>query len=1339
MAERRRIRLAAVPYEEEVDARDAGDAGGDTASASSPPKFRRLAYKDEGAYDYSEPSEPSRKAKFAVDSTTRKGNSKRSRRQSRKKSRSFNKTGASAERKDNNLLEELETTTWSLLNVGRKMIEKGIEEGKMQALKAAMRLRKDNDRNYRPRRSGRVNRKRRTNKRSRKLGALDLSSSEESRSINSGSSYGSTSASSHGASSYSDAEPSMSLSASSSKSSKTKRASKKSSESESSKSRLNADGSFDSLGDNSIIADDSCTFEEASPSPSEETSTDRGSSEDDEGSIRSGVSGAWAAIQKIVQTSEAGATDKLDEETTKSSRGAKMEILPEPDSSDSWIQSLQTDSDESFSTALNKELSYHRHTSSSNNSNVMEPIQHRIDEINDISSETGHPRKPTAELSDEEFLNVIRETRNEVDEKQSTTKDSSYTSFLDMIDKPIALEQAAPTSPSSTLSNADFLKAMQQENGVAEEEAGSSPAEPTLSKGIQQTNGAQDDGPSTSSPLPSADFSEAVEQEKGVEEDAEVPPATAPQLSNTDFLKAIQQENGVEEDTDVTPATVPSLSNTDFLKAMQQDNGVKEDAKVPPATAPSLSNTDFLKAMQQENGVEEGAEVPPATAPQLSSTDFLKAIQHENGVEEEAEVPPATAPSLSNIDFLKAMQQENGVEEDAEVTLTTAPSLSNTDFLKAVQQENGVEEDTEVTLATIPQLSNTDFLKATQQKNEVTDEVEATPVTISLLSNSDFIKAMQRENGVRDESETAPASKALSNSDFHKVAQEENAFVVESTETQNLQLMLSDDLSNADFLSAMKESLNATGGKFEQEPAIQLSVEACSVSDVEDDKSTELDHSNSQFLRAMQQTAVIDDGIITGDKGSSSTHATVNENFLSAVKQMGGDTSMFNCGKLETILEVESPSTSPPTSYTLTEEAVVVVMGTNDTRQDSRSSTNDHVQSEVPLVVEEQDEFSHELEQVRHTNTAEALATKPKDIGPSNELPDLKCVSSEESDTHFDPPSGTLEDNRSESEKEDIDDGDTGFMTADDILAEDDTNFFSAGGDTDSQFFSLLTENQGPDIGSNDSLDEILSDRKRVEEQANAEFQEIPSDETQEIDVDEAIMEIGTKSENPVQFDSRMEEIANRDQDTTDEEARCTVEKDGCMKETEIECRQDESSGPLAEASSQDDVEERKALIRAIQVDESLTLEEKTLLIKEIESGVPIDETLSGEVNVPAKEANGPQTGGRDAPAGAEQSRMEINKAIGKKVIQGWTLLDSSCPQCVLPLMTNSEAVEAACIFCDYSRSMNGVHGTKINNLAPPPPPPLTASKKAKKRTTRTMTAKEVVPVDPPSSLMVSE
>ena len=219
MTERRRIRLAAVPYEED----DCGTQN-----------FRRLEYKDDGSFEPTSIKKKARKRMMKANVELKATEStSRSRKQPRARAFRAKKTGAN---NNGNIMEDLETTTWSLLKYGRKLVEKSIEEGKIHALKAAMSLRKESDRSHEPKR-GRGSRSRKSAIRKRHPSL----SSDESRSIESASSDGSDSDDSYGTFSYSDGEPSMSLSFSSSKSKKRRKPLK-------SKSNLKADPSYDSLG-----------------------------------------------------------------------------------------------------------------------------------------------------------------------------------------------------------------------------------------------------------------------------------------------------------------------------------------------------------------------------------------------------------------------------------------------------------------------------------------------------------------------------------------------------------------------------------------------------------------------------------------------------------------------------------------------------------------------------------------------------------------------------------------------------------------------------------------------------------------------------------------------------------------------------------------------------------------------------------------------------------------------------------------------------------------------------------------------------------------------------------
>eukprot|EP00934_Nitzschia_sp_Nitz4_P002837 Nitzschia sp. Nitz4//scaffold139_size61406//21186//24205//NITZ4_006453-RA/size61406-snap-gene-0.10-mRNA-1//-1//CDS//3329535831//2827//frame0 len=47
-----------------------------------------------------------------------------------------------------------------------------------------------------------------------------------------------------------------------------------------------------------------------------------------------------------------------------------------------------------------------------------------------------------------------------------------------------------------------------------------------------------------------------------------------------------------------------------------------------------------------------------------------------------------------------------------------------------------------------------------------------------------------------------------------------------------------------------------------------------------------------------------------------------------------------------------------------------------------------------------------------------------------------------------------------------------------------------------------------------------------------------------------------------------------------------------------------------------------------------------------------------------------------------ETKRDMVSKEIGKRMIEGWTLLDASCPRCVMPLMMDPEGTNDVCVLC---------------------------------------------------------
>jgi uncharacterized Zn finger protein (UPF0148 family) len=60
-----------------------------------------------------------------------------------------------------------------------------------------------------------------------------------------------------------------------------------------------------------------------------------------------------------------------------------------------------------------------------------------------------------------------------------------------------------------------------------------------------------------------------------------------------------------------------------------------------------------------------------------------------------------------------------------------------------------------------------------------------------------------------------------------------------------------------------------------------------------------------------------------------------------------------------------------------------------------------------------------------------------------------------------------------------------------------------------------------------------------------------------------------------------------------------------------------------------------------------------------------------------------------------EAKRNMVSKEIGKRMIQGWTLLDMSCPNCVMPLMSDTEGHGEICVLCGLiSRIVEPDHST---------------------------------------------
>lgn len=61
-----------------------------------------------------------------------------------------------------------------------------------------------------------------------------------------------------------------------------------------------------------------------------------------------------------------------------------------------------------------------------------------------------------------------------------------------------------------------------------------------------------------------------------------------------------------------------------------------------------------------------------------------------------------------------------------------------------------------------------------------------------------------------------------------------------------------------------------------------------------------------------------------------------------------------------------------------------------------------------------------------------------------------------------------------------------------------------------------------------------------------------------------------------------------------------------------------------------------------------------------------------------------------------DTKRDMVSKEIGKRMIEGWTLLDVSCPNCVMPLMMDTEGTADICVLCGLVSTIQENDGSTI-------------------------------------------
>jgi uncharacterized Zn finger protein (UPF0148 family) len=62
--------------------------------------------------------------------------------------------------------------------------------------------------------------------------------------------------------------------------------------------------------------------------------------------------------------------------------------------------------------------------------------------------------------------------------------------------------------------------------------------------------------------------------------------------------------------------------------------------------------------------------------------------------------------------------------------------------------------------------------------------------------------------------------------------------------------------------------------------------------------------------------------------------------------------------------------------------------------------------------------------------------------------------------------------------------------------------------------------------------------------------------------------------------------------------------------------------------------------------------------------------------------------------------RNMVSKEIGKRMIQGWNLLDMSCPHCVMPLMSDSNGNGEICVLCPMLEKVTVANDARSSNVS---------------------------------------
>jgi len=132
----------------------------------------------------------------------------------------------------------------------------------------------------------------------------------------------------------------------------------------------------------------------------------------------------------------------------------------------------------------------------------------------------------------------------------------------------------------------------------------------------------------------------------------------------------------------------------------------------------------------------------------------------------------------------------------------------------------------------------------------------------------------------------------------------------------------------------------------------------------------------------------------------------------------------------------------------------------------------------------------------------------------------------------------------------------------------------------------------------------------------------------------------------------------------------------------------------LMREAQEEKAQEEQRLMEEARVYEERSLASKQAQVMERSLMVEVPEDEYPLVS-PASQYRSPVFDKKVTKNNYQAKRDYATKEIGKKISEGWVLLDLSCPQCVMPLLNDGKGGQEICVLCDpATEGKKNVHAT---------------------------------------------